>query len=99
MGDSDRLSQFPQLESLEFELTGIGWKQCLGDIILSSAGWIAVTIGEGQVIKVQGHTPKGKGIYTRTPSLFPNAINERGRRSQKGNRTVFRGKKTLKRSK
>eukprot|EP00731_Ephydatia_muelleri_P038367 Em0735g1a len=90
-GDAKRLSNFPPLEPKEVEVTGVSWKQSAADIVLSSAGWMAVTIGTGQSGTFLAYTPLGKGIFVRSPPLFPVAVNSRGE-VDKGNRSVFRGK-------
>ena len=50
-------------------------------------------VGQGQVLTLRAYTPGGNGVHCRTPSLFPTAVNERGKRSQKGNRSAFTGRK------
>lgn len=52
-----------------------------------------MTLGNGQEASIKAFTVNGKGVWLRDPSLVPEAIKERGRRSQKGNRTAFTGKK------
>ena len=83
---------FPPLESQELEIYGRGWKASTADVVLSSAGWVAVTIGQGKAMLLKAYTPLGKGIFVREPPLFPLAVNERGKRSRKGNRSAFKGK-------
>lgn len=86
------MDHFPPLESQEIEIHGRGWKTSTADVILSSAGWIAVTIGLDKAMQLKAYTPLGKGIFVRRPPLFPLAINDRGKRSRKGNRSAFKGK-------
>ena len=95
-GDESRLQRFPLLDYRTFTIKGVGLKHCSSDIILSSVGWASVTLGFEQTATVKAYTPQGKGMWVRTPSLVPDAIQERGRRSQKGNRTEFLGKRSLK---
>lgn len=90
--DENRPREFPALAPKELIITGVGWKQSAADIVLSSAGWISVTAGVGIRVTIKAFTPSGKGVFVREP-LFPGAVNERGRRSQKGNRTAFKGRK------
>ena len=45
-GDSERLSQFPGLQPQLLSITGAGWKSSAADVVLSSAGWVAVTVGQ-----------------------------------------------------
>jgi hypothetical protein len=80
---------FPPLTSQDVLITGSGWKQSAADVVLSSAGWVAVTAEKGIEIALKAHTPQGKGIYTRQPALFDDAVNERGRRERYGNRTAY----------
>ena len=92
VGGSERLATFPALQSKELIIRGVGWKQSASDVVLSSAGWIAVMVGANMEIILRAHTPGGKGIYCREPALLPDAVQERGKRSQKGNRTAFKGR-------
>ena len=92
IADGDRMDNFPPLESQELTIHGTGWKSSTADIVLSSAGWVAVTIGQERAMQLRAYTPQGKGIFIRKPPLFPLAVNERGKRSQKGNRSAFKGK-------
>lgn len=91
-GDAERLQSFPRLEPQEVEVTGVSWKQSAADVVLSSSGWVAITIGTGQTGTFLAYTPLGKGVYVRSPPLFPVAVNSRGKRVDKGNRSAFRGK-------
>ena len=92
-GDTTRLNRFPPLLSEEHTLTGVGWKTSCADVVLSSAGWIGVTVGEEKEVTLRVFTPSGKGLFVRRPSLFPSAVTERGRRSLTGNRSSFTGRK------
>lgn len=91
-GDAARLAAFPPLEPEEVKITGVSWKLSAADIVLSSAGWMTVTIGTGQLGTFLAHTPQGKGIFVRTPPFFPTAVNSRGKRVEKGNRSAFKGR-------
>ena len=88
----ERGTPFPMLEHQEIILRGLGWKKSAADVILSSTGWVAVTVGGEDGVKLRVHTPKGKGIYIRQPALFDEAVNQRGKRERYGNRTAFLGK-------
>ncbi|ODM92512.1 Nitric oxide-associated protein 1, partial [Orchesella cincta] len=79
-GGADRLEGFPELKSKEVSFEGKGQNCSCGDVVLSSIGWIAVTVGHGQNVKLLVHTPDGKGIFVRTPALLPNAVNWKGKR-------------------
>ncbi|XP_067142955.1 nitric oxide-associated protein 1 [Centruroides vittatus] len=79
-GGSDRLKDFPELVPKEFTVTGQGWKESSTDILLSSAGWISVTLKEGRTCKLKAYTPGSRGCYLRKPSLLPFAVNMKGKR-------------------
>ena len=38
LGDKDRLLKLPQLKSIDYTLVGLGWKESIADMILSSIG-------------------------------------------------------------
>lgn len=82
---------FPSLASQCVSVTGAGWKQSAADVILSSAGWVAVTVKQGEVLTLGAHTPNGRGVCVRQPSLFEQAINQRGKRERYGDRTAYLG--------
>ena len=73
-------------------IRGEGWQRSAADIVLSSAGWVSVTLGENQEAELVAYTPGGRGVFVRRPALFPDAVNERGKREKSGNRTRFRGR-------
>ena len=85
------MENFPKLESKVITLKGLDWRRSAGDIILSNAGWVAVTAGSNQSVTLHAHTPGGEGISLRTPALLPEAVNERGKRSSRDNRTEYLG--------
>lgn len=78
--DPERLLQWPELRNKDFEITGLGWDVSAADIVLSSAGWIAVTPGQLKKVNMRAWTPEGRGIYLRTPALLPNSVGLRGRK-------------------
>ncbi|KAI4502156.1 hypothetical protein M0802_002838 [Mischocyttarus mexicanus] len=45
-----------------------------------SIGWIAVTPKENEIVKLQGWTPSGRGIYLRMPALLRKSVIYRGER-------------------
>ena len=92
IAEGDRMNSFPPLESKELLIHGTGWKASTADVVLSSAGWVSVTIGQEKEALLKAYTPRGKGIFVREPPLFPLAVNDRGKRSRKGNRSSFKGK-------
>ena len=80
------------LLSQKLVVCGDGWSRSAADIVLSSAGWVSVTLGKNQEAELVAYTPGGRGVFVRIPALFPEAVNERGRRDNTGNRTRFRGR-------
>lgn len=83
------METFPKLESKVITLKGLDWRRSGGDVILSSAGWVAVTAGSNQSVTLHVYTPGGGGISLRTPALLPEAVNERGKRSRRNDRTAY----------
>ncbi|XP_046423953.1 nitric oxide-associated protein 1 [Neodiprion fabricii] len=76
--DPERLKQWPHLEGKDFEITGVGWDTSAADVILSSAGWVAITPGPEKTANVRGWTPEGRGIHLRTPALLKHSVKLRG---------------------
>ncbi|XP_044743956.1 nitric oxide-associated protein 1 [Chrysoperla carnea] len=77
----DRLMKWTSLTSGEIlNVVGKDYKISSADIILSSAGWIAITPGPDVQCKLQAWTPEGRGIHVREPSLLPYAVNLRGKK-------------------
>lgn len=87
-----RMETFPKLELKAIILKGLDWRRSAGDVILSSAGWVAVTGGSNQSVTLHAHTPGGGGISLRTPALLPEAMNERGKHSGRNDRTAYLGR-------
>lgn len=81
-GGDKRLSQWPQLAttSESISVVGISSRESCADIVLSSAGWIAVTPPKNHVCTLQAWTPDARGIYVREPALLRYSINLRGPR-------------------
>lgn len=75
-----RLEVWPSLKPKQMEVTGISNTESAADVILSNAGWIAVTPNENERIKIQGWTPSGRGIYLRIPALLKKSVTLRGAR-------------------
>ncbi|XP_046987580.1 nitric oxide-associated protein 1 [Schistocerca americana] len=84
-GGDKRLSQWPQLATTpkSISVVGISSKESCADIVLSSAGWIAVTPPKDHVCKLQAWTPDARGIYVRQPALLRYSVNLRGARIRK----------------
>lgn len=93
VGGKSRMQDFPQLQSQFIQVEGTGWKQSAVDVVLSSAGWVAITGGVGDKVTLTAHTPHGLGIFVRCPPMLPYEVNNRGKRSKLGLRTDFVGKR------
>ena len=74
------------MESRDFDLVGVEWNTALCDIVLSSIGWVSLTLGRSDKVTVRAHTPGGRGIAMRS-SFYPNCAATRGirRKGSKGN--------------
>lgn len=82
-GDEERLKLWPGLSTArEISFEGAGWKRSAIDVVLSSAGWVAVTGEEKMQYDLRVYTPECRGIHVRNPPLLPCAVNLKGRRSQ-----------------
>lgn len=80
IGGQTRLEQWPRLTPKEIVLDGVNWNQSCADIVLSTAGWVSVTLGPDTKCVVRAFTPEGRGIFVRTPPLLPYAFRLRGKR-------------------
>ena len=80
IGGPNRLDQWPQMTPKEFVLDGVNWNQSCADIVLSTAGWVAITFGPDTKCVVKAFTPEGRGIFVRRPPLLPFAFQLRGKR-------------------
>ncbi|XP_058794555.1 nitric oxide-associated protein 1 [Phymastichus coffea] len=80
VNNPNRLKMWPELKSKDMETVGIGDKESVSDVVLSSAGWIAITAKSDEKVTMRGWTPEGRGIYLRTPALLPYSVNLRGMR-------------------
>lgn len=85
------MADFPALVAASHNITGVGWKQSASDLIFSGVGWVAVTAGTGMKVDLETHAPAGIDVRLRTPALFPEAINQRGKRSRANDRTKYHG--------
>ncbi|KAL7290012.1 hypothetical protein TKK_0015743 [Trichogramma kaykai] len=80
VNNPSRLENWPKLKFKEIGVIGIGEKESAADVVLSNAGWIAITAKENENIMMRSWTPGGLGIYTRIPALLPYSVNLRGSR-------------------
>ncbi|XP_055618225.1 nitric oxide-associated protein 1 [Toxorhynchites rutilus septentrionalis] len=79
--DPERLAKWPRLECPpDILLTGTDKHISVADIVLSSAGWIAIALPTGMEATFRAWTPEKRGIYVRQPSLLPHGMNLRGKR-------------------
>ncbi|XP_058444789.1 nitric oxide-associated protein 1 [Malaya genurostris] len=79
--DPDRLAKWPDLQaSTDILLTGIEKHISVADILLSSAGWVAINLPAGVEAIFRAWTPERRGIYVRQPALLPHGMNLRGKR-------------------
>lgn len=83
LGGEERLKHWPALAPCDLRMTSHDREQSCADVVLSSAGWIAITGSSHQVIEVRGWTPGGRGIHLRNPSMLPRIISLRGVRLDK----------------
>ncbi|XP_012252787.2 nitric oxide-associated protein 1 [Athalia rosae] len=70
LNNPERLKRWPRLSSKDFEITGVGWKVSAADIVLSSAGWVAITPGPESKATFRAWTPQGRGLHLRNPALL-----------------------------
>ncbi|CAH0554831.1 unnamed protein product [Brassicogethes aeneus] len=82
MDISNRLEKWPGLEQSHIiSITGINNKMSAKDIVLSSAGWVAINIIKGVTGKFVAWTPEKRGCYVRD-CLLPKAVQLRGKRKR-----------------
>ncbi|XP_032233214.2 nitric oxide-associated protein 1 [Nematostella vectensis] len=79
-GDEKRMALFPPLLPHELSLVGAGWGESAADVVLSNAGWVAVTAGMGADVSLKAYTPNGRGVGVRIPALLPTSVTQRGKR-------------------
>lgn len=80
INNEDRLKLWPGLQSSkQFTVTGLDRDTSCADLVLSSAGWVAITPDTANKCVVQGWTPEGRGIYLRD-SLLPNIVRFKGKK-------------------
>ncbi|XP_055614065.1 nitric oxide-associated protein 1 [Uranotaenia lowii] len=80
--DPERLAKWPQLEpASDILLNSCNEKHIsVADVVLSSAGWIGITLPPGAEGLFRAWTPERRGIYVRQPSLLPYGLSLRGKR-------------------
>ncbi|XP_011494780.1 PREDICTED: nitric oxide-associated protein 1 [Ceratosolen solmsi marchali] len=87
----NRLKMWPELKSKDFKTIGIGESTSASDVVLSNAGWIAITANTDYEVNMRAWTPEGRGIYLRNPPLLSKSVTLRGMRIS-GSRAYKRGK-------
>ncbi|XP_078586987.1 nitric oxide-associated protein 1-like isoform X2 [Branchiostoma floridae x Branchiostoma japonicum] len=80
LGGAERMESFPPLQPTEVTITGVDNKFSAADLVMSSAGWIAVTPDKWTTAQLRVYTPGGLGFHLRPKSLLPNAVNFKGKR-------------------
>ncbi|KAL2744949.1 nitric oxide-associated protein 1 isoform X1 [Vespula maculifrons] len=80
INNPQRLKVWPLLQPKQFEITGVSKIESAADIVLSNAGWIAITAKENEKVKLQGWTPCARGIHLRIPALLKKSVTHRGAR-------------------
>ncbi|KAI5749545.1 hypothetical protein M8J76_008188 [Diaphorina citri] len=82
-GSSERMELWPALEGREVILVARPEPNIVSaDLVLSSAGWVAVNMTPGQVAKFQCWTPEGRGIYVRNVPLHKYVHLMRGKKAR-----------------
>ncbi|XP_012535443.1 nitric oxide-associated protein 1 [Monomorium pharaonis] len=76
----NRLEHWPALGFKKIEVTGIGKNESIADVVLSSAGWIAIAAEEAERVLLRAWSPQGRGLYLRTPALLKRSVALRGGR-------------------
>uniref|UniRef100_A0A1B6D2K2 G domain-containing protein n=1 Tax=Clastoptera arizonana TaxID=38151 RepID=A0A1B6D2K2_9HEMI len=77
--DGNGLKSWPGLASgSEFVLRGNNQAESCADVVMSSAGWISVTLAPLEICKFLAWTPQARGIHIRIPPLLPFAVRQRG---------------------
>ena len=59
-------------------MTGVGWERSCIDLTIAGIGWIAITAGNGCIVKVHLHTPNGIGQAERQECLMPYSVTKKG---------------------
>ena len=87
IGDAKRIDRWPNLISKDFHIRNDRMHSSedfaseipsICDIVLSSAGWLSLTMPNGSECVVKAYTPEGRGIHLRQPPLLPRAVLFRG---------------------
>lgn len=79
--DPERLAKWPALEAgPDILLYGEAKHISVADVVLSSAGWIAVNLPDGAEAIFRAWTPEKRGIYVRQPALLPFGMALKGKR-------------------
>ena len=79
-GGAERVEKWPIMVPKEIYFKSNNFHESCGDIVLSSAGWVSITMKPECECVIKAFTPEGRGIFTRKPSLLPFAVNLRGKK-------------------
>ncbi|CAL7952517.1 unnamed protein product [Xylocopa violacea] len=71
--DPERLRVWPKLGSKEIRVTGIR-RESGADVVLSSAGWVAITPQAKDNVLLRVWTPQARGIHLRCPALLKKSV-------------------------
>ena len=85
------MATFPALKPRGVSFVGVNLGESALDIVISGVGWVAVTAAAQHEVELLVHTPAGKGVFVRKPSLFPYDVRKRGKRLKKDDNTRFVG--------
>ncbi|CAM4655513.1 unnamed protein product [Lepidochelys kempii] len=80
MGGEERMKEFPPLIPQEITLEGIGTREAVADIKLSSAGWVAITAHLADKLQLRAYSPEGTTLMIRKPPLLPHIVVIKGTR-------------------
>ncbi|XP_033211799.1 nitric oxide-associated protein 1 [Belonocnema kinseyi] len=78
INNPERLKLWPELQSKDMEVLGLYEDESAADVILSSAGWMAITALQGEQVSLRAWTPEGRGLFLRTPALLRKSVTLRG---------------------
>lgn len=77
-GGQARMALWPPLRPTQLQVTGVARDESCADVVLSSAGWAAVTPTLGTVAALRLWTPDGRGAYVRRTPFLARAVALRG---------------------
>ncbi|KXJ72403.1 hypothetical protein RP20_CCG018153 [Aedes albopictus] len=79
--DPERLAKWPPLQAApDILLYGEEKHVSVADVVLSSAGWIAINLPAESEAVFRAWTPERRGIFVRQPALLPYGMALKGKR-------------------